>query len=60
MYDLIIRGGMVYDGTGAAPIRADVAVTNGVVTTVGDARGCAAQMVGFAVTSYRANGVGGL
>ena len=45
MYDLIIRGGMVYDGTGAAPIRADVAVTNGVVTAVGDARGCAAQMV---------------
>ena len=29
MYDLIIRNGTVVDGTGAAPRRADVAVTDG-------------------------------
>ncbi|MEU6658813.1 amidohydrolase family protein [Streptomyces sp. NPDC046821] len=35
MQDLIIRGGTVVDGTGAAPVTADVAVKNGRVTAVG-------------------------
>ena len=34
-HDLIIRGGTVVDGTGAAPRTADVAVRDGVVTEVG-------------------------
>ena len=33
-FDLIIRGGDVYDGTGAAPITADVGVRDGKVTAV--------------------------
>src|SRR5438552_702821 len=48
--DLVIRGGTVFDGTGGAGRRADVAIANGVVTEIGpnlrgerelDASGCA-------------------
>jgi N-acyl-D-aspartate/D-glutamate deacylase len=35
-YDLVIRGGLVVDGTGAEPRRADVAVVNGVIAAVGE------------------------
>jgi N-acyl-D-aspartate/D-glutamate deacylase len=34
-YDLCIRGGMVVDGSGAAPFAADVAVKDGVIVAVG-------------------------
>ncbi|HSF18203.1 MAG TPA: amidohydrolase family protein [Vicinamibacteria bacterium] len=34
--DVVIRGGMVIDGTGADPRRADVAVRNGRIVAVGD------------------------
>jgi N-acyl-D-aspartate/D-glutamate deacylase len=33
--DLVIRGGMVFDGTGAAPAQADVAIDGGVIVAVG-------------------------
>src|SRR5205823_10197112 len=33
--DVLIRGGTVIDGTGAPPVHADVAITNGRVTDVG-------------------------
>jgi N-acyl-D-aspartate/D-glutamate deacylase len=33
--DLVIRGGDVYDGTGAAPVRADVAIDGDRITAVG-------------------------
>lgn len=33
-FDLVIRGGTVYDGAGAAPITADVGIRAGTVTTV--------------------------
>lgn len=36
MEDIIIRGGTVYDGTGAKGVRADVAVKDGKITAVGD------------------------
>src|SRR5947209_14963145 len=38
-FDLVIRGGTVVDGTGAAPRSADVAVRDGVVVEVGQVSG---------------------
>jgi N-acyl-D-amino-acid deacylase len=35
-HDIIIRGGLVVDGTGAAPRLADLAIANGYIVTVGD------------------------
>jgi N-acyl-D-aspartate/D-glutamate deacylase len=34
-HDLVVRGGTVIDGTGAAPVSADVAISGGVITEVG-------------------------
>ena len=36
MHDLVIRGGTVVDGTGAAPRRADVAISNARIVEVGE------------------------
>ena len=36
MHDLVIRNGLVVDGTGSAPRRADIAIDGGVITAVGD------------------------
>ncbi|NJN51096.1 MAG: amidohydrolase family protein [Gammaproteobacteria bacterium] len=41
-YDLIIAGGTVIDGTGAAGVRADVAVTGGRITRIGNLEGATA------------------
>jgi N-acyl-D-amino-acid deacylase len=35
-YDTILRHGTVYDGTGAAPVTADVAITGDTVAAIGD------------------------
>ena len=35
MYDILIRGAEIYDGTGGAPFSADVAVTGGRIAAVG-------------------------
>jgi len=35
MHDLVIRGGIIIDGTGGARFKGDVAVDNGVITSVG-------------------------
>ena len=34
-HDLIIRGGLIVDGTGAQPQRADIAIDDGVITAIG-------------------------
>lgn len=36
MHDLVIRGGLVFDGTGAAPVRGDVAIAQGRVVALGE------------------------
>jgi N-acyl-D-amino-acid deacylase len=35
-YDTILRHGTVYDGTGAAPVTADVAIKGDTVAAIGD------------------------
>ena len=44
-YDLILRGGIVYDGTGAAPVTADVAVEGDRIAAIGDLKGKSADTV---------------
>ncbi len=45
MHDLVIANGTVVDGTGGAGRRADVAITDGVITQVGDLNGARSQRV---------------
>ncbi len=45
MHDLVIRGGSVHDGTGNAARTADVAITDGIVTEVGQVDGPAHRTV---------------
>src|SRR3954465_5552315 len=45
MLDLLVRGARVYDGTGAAPIQADVGVKDGAITLVGKASDAAKRTV---------------
>ena len=45
MHDLIIKGGTVVDGTGAAARAADVAVDSGRITEVGTVQGGATQVI---------------
>jgi len=44
-HDLIIRNGIVVDGTGAPRIRADVAVSDGIITEVGKVSGSARRTI---------------
>jgi N-acyl-D-amino-acid deacylase len=44
-YDVLIRGGTVYDGTGKAPRRADVGLRGDRVVAVGDLAGATAKTV---------------
>ncbi|KXU33292.1 amidohydrolase [Sphingobium sp. 22B] len=44
-YDLIIRGGSIYDGSGGEPFVADVAVRDGLIAAVGDVRGVAREEI---------------
>lgn len=71
-YDLVIRNGVVYDGSGAPPVRADIAIDAGRIVAVGalphargrqdvDARGLAVapgfiNMLSWAVDSLVADG----
>jgi len=44
-YDLVIRGGLVYDGQGGAPFEGDVAVRDGRIAAVGKVSGTGAEEV---------------
>ncbi|MCB4858815.1 amidohydrolase family protein [Sphingobium sp. PNB] len=44
-YDLIIRGGSIYDGSGGDPFVADVAVKDGLIAAVGDVQGIAREEI---------------
>ena len=44
-YDLVIRGGTVIDGTGSAPIAADVAIKSGKIAAVGTVIGQGAEEI---------------
>ena len=35
MFDLLIRGGLLFDGTGAPPVAADIAVSAGRIAAIG-------------------------
>ena len=45
MYDVIVRGGTVVDGTGSPPTTADVAIADGVIQEVGRVDGSAAREI---------------
>ena len=44
-FDIIIRGGLVVDGTGAEPQLADVAISDGVIQAVGKVEGVAREEI---------------
>ncbi|HZZ88270.1 MAG TPA: amidohydrolase family protein [Caulobacteraceae bacterium] len=44
-YDLVIRNGLMIDGTGAAPVEADVAVKDGRIAAVGKVGGAGAEEI---------------
>lgn len=45
MHDLIIRGGLLADGTGTTARKADVAIDNGIITEVGTVTGTAKREI---------------
>ncbi len=44
-YDIVIRGGSIVDGTGAAPIQGDLAISNGRIAAMGNVSGTGAQEI---------------
>lgn len=44
-YDIVIRGGLVVDGTGAAPRLADVAIAQGIIQAVGQVDGAGTEEI---------------
>ncbi|MGZ8710334.1 MAG: N-acyl-D-amino-acid deacylase family protein, partial [Thermoanaerobaculia bacterium] len=44
-YDVVIRDGTIYDGSGSAPIVADLAIRNDRIAKIGDVRGRARQEI---------------
>ncbi len=45
MHDLVIRGGLVVDGSGAKPYAADVAIDGGIITIVGTVSGAGREEI---------------
>ena len=44
-YDLIIRGGTIHDGTGAAPLAADIAIKDGLIAAIGAISGDVGEVI---------------
>lgn len=44
-YDILIRGGTIYDGSGGAPFQADVAIHGGRIAAVGDLKDASAAQI---------------
>ncbi len=44
-YDILIRGGTIYDGSGGAPFQADVAIHGGKIAAVGDLKDASAAQI---------------
>lgn len=52
-YDIVIRGGLIVDGTGSAPVTADLAIKDGRIAAIGRVEGHGAREIearGLAVT----------
>ena len=45
MYDLLLKGGTIVDGTGAPAFRGDVGVTDGVIVEIGTLSGAAREVL---------------
>ena len=55
MYDIIIRGGSLIDGTGAEPVLGDLAIKNGLIAAMGQVDGEAREVIdatGHTVTRF--------
>ena len=44
-FDIVIRGGTLFDGTGDEPVQADVAVKDGLIVAVGTVNGTGAEEI---------------
>ena len=44
-YDILIRGGTVYDGSGKAPVEVDIAIADGRIAGIGRIGGEAKQVI---------------
>ena len=44
-YDLVVRGGLIYDGQGGAPFAGDVAVKDGLIAAVGKVSGAGTEEI---------------
>ncbi|HLY81258.1 MAG TPA: amidohydrolase family protein, partial [Caulobacteraceae bacterium] len=44
-YDLVVRGGLIYDGQGGEPFEGDVAVKDGLIAAVGPVSGSGTEEI---------------
>src|SRR5476651_1267160 len=44
-YDLVVRGGLIYDGQGGAPFEGDVAIKDGLIAAVGQVSGAGTEEI---------------
>lgn len=44
-YEVVLKGGTIYDGTGEAPYQADIGIEGGMIQTIGKIRGGGARVI---------------